>query len=118
MDPTEYTFDGFSIVSGGEISFTAALDPNNDGMALRRVLLAAGVQAAEVSVDGEVVGIWQTLDSAQDAAAKDPAAAHLYEREYWIPSTFTQGKDNVRVKLVVQSDTWNDLGYSIRSRTL
>jgi hypothetical protein len=116
LDPTSRTYSGNTFAAGGKITLHAAIAPNNDGVALRRVLFAAGSQSAEVRVDGQLVGIWQTLEAIQDASAKNPAAAHLYEREYWIPASFTQGKSSIDVELDVKSPVWNELEYTIRSR--
>jgi hypothetical protein len=116
LNDAPQTFDGFAGHAGSVVSFKAAIDPGNDGIALRRVLRAAGDQAAEVTIDGVPVGTWHTVETVLDSQAQDPAAAHLYERELWIPAAFTKGKSSVNVKLSVTSADWNDLAYSVRSR--
>jgi hypothetical protein len=79
-------------------------------------LRAAGDQSADVSIDGILVGTWHTVETVLDADASNSAAAHLYERELWIPAALTQGKSSIDVSLTVHSTDWNDLEYSIRSR--
>lgn len=82
--------------AAGEIRFTAAVDPNNDGVRLRRRLdQASPRQAADVYVDGEYAGRWY----------------HGYHNESlrWFDSDFdihpvrTRGKDSLAVKLVVDA---------------
>lgn len=82
--------------SGGHINFTAAIDPQNDGVRLRRRLDQAGApQAAEVYVDGAFAGCWR----------------HGYQNRQlrWFDSDFdihpkhTRDKTALAVKLVVSS---------------
>lgn len=82
--------------TGGEIQFTAALDPQNEGVRLRRLLdQASPRQAADVYIDGEYAGRWY----------------HGYQNKHlrWFESDLdihpqhTRGKGSVVVKLVVDT---------------
>ena len=80
--------------SAGEIQFTVAIDPQNEGVRLRRRLdQASPCQAADVFIDGDYTGRWY----------------HGYHNEHlrWFDSDFdihaqhTRGKESLAVKLVI-----------------
>jgi hypothetical protein len=80
--------------AGGEITFTVAIDPKNNGVRLRRRLDQSGPpQAADVYVDGQYAGRW--LHACPNA--------HLrwYDSDFDIRPDHTRGKSNLSVKLTV-----------------
>ena len=94
----------------GEITFTIAIDPENEGVRLRRRLdQASPRQTADVYVDGEYAGRW----------------CHGYHNEHlrWFDSDFdihpdhTRGKDSLKLKLVVDTTggrgAFTDISYKI-----
>jgi len=96
--------------AGGEITFTIAIDPNNEGVRLRRRLdQASPRQTADVYVDGAYAGRWY----------------HGYHNEHlrWFDSDFdihpdhTRGKDSLKLKLVVDTSggrgAFTDISYKI-----
>jgi len=101
----------------GSSKFTVAVDPQNQGLKLRKRINrnGNGVQTAEVFVDGKKVGRpWHIVTpslSTRKAAATDgstslqPAIATGREINGWfdsdfeIPASFTSGKDRVRVEI-------------------
>jgi hypothetical protein len=94
----------------GEITFTVAIDPDNQGVRLRRRLdQASPRQTADVYVDGEYAGRWY----------------HGYHNEHlrWFDSDFdihpdhTRGKDSLKLRLVVDATggrgAFTDMSYKI-----
>jgi hypothetical protein len=94
----------------GEITFEAAVDPQNSGVRLRRRLDQAGLpQTAEVYVDGTYAGTWR----------------HAYQNEYlrWydsdfdLPAQLTRGKGLLALRLVViespDSGAFTDFNYRV-----
>jgi hypothetical protein len=96
--------------TGGEITFTLAIDPQNAGVRLRRRLdQDSPRQTADVYIDGEYAGCWY----------------HGYHNEHlrWFDSDLdihpdhTRGKDSLEVKLVVKTDggrgPFTDFAYEV-----
>jgi hypothetical protein len=96
--------------SGGEITFKVAIDPENNGVRLRRRLdQGSPRQSADVQVGGEYVGTWY----------------HGYHNEHlrWYDSDFdihpdhTRGKDSLEVTLRVDTGgghgAFTDFSYCV-----
>lgn len=96
--------------SGGTITFNVAIDPNNQGIRLRRRIdQAVPRQRAKVFIDGKYVGCWY----------------YGYQNEYlrWfdldfnIHSDYTFGKSILNVKLVIEpgedKEIFTDFNYGV-----
>lgn len=96
--------------SGGEIQFTVAIDPRNNGVRIRRRLDQIGLpQEAKVFVDGTYAGTWR----------------HGYQNEHlrWFDSDFdvapqhTKGKTSLTLKLEVATGpdcgVYTDFSYTV-----
>jgi hypothetical protein len=96
--------------SGGEITFSVAIDPRNEGVRLRlRLDQGSPRQTADVYIDGEYGGCWY----------------HGYQNEHlrWFDSDLdihpdhTRGRDALDVKLVVKTDggrgPFTDFSYEV-----
>jgi len=96
----------------GESELTLAIDPDNHGVLLRRLMdLNVGRQAADVYVDGALVTRWYTPET-------NPF--HPWrEDEVWLPATATAGKSSIHVAIqfVSSDDDWNEFGYEAWSVT-
>ena len=96
--------------AGGEIVFSAAVEPNNDGVRLRRRLdQSVGRQAADVYVDGQFAGTWYHPDQ--------NTFLRWYDSEFDLPADLTRGKAALNVRLVVKKDQgfgpFNDFQYEV-----
>ncbi len=94
----------------GEITFTVAIDPENEGVRLRRRLdQASPRQAADVYVDGEYAGRWYHGYHNE----------HLrwFDADFDIPSKHTRGKDSLAVRLVIDATdrrgAFTDFNYRV-----
>ena len=97
--------------AGGDICFTAAVDPANQGVRLRRRLdQAVGRQRAQVFVDGEYAGTWYHAD-------QNP---HLrwFDADFDIHPMFTRGKETIQIRLALgenEDSRFTDFHYEIYS---
>lgn len=99
--------------TGGEITFTVAVNPQNNGVRLRRRLDQAGAaQAAEVYVDGDYAGRWTyTMQN-----------EHLrwFDSDFDLSAERTHGKPTLEIKLVVANGPgfgpFTDFEYEVYCR--
>jgi hypothetical protein len=93
--PPSFDDDGRGFHDGGGSEFTVAIDPDNEGVRLTRRLDTTwpATQVATVSVDGEVVGEWQSFPGRQGNQWADAVLD--------LPAELTRGKS----RLVVTT-TW------------
>jgi len=94
--------------ASGEISFTVASDPANQGVRLRRRIdQASPRQTAEVWIDGERVGTWYHPDHNE--------TLRWFDSDFDVHRRFTAGKSALEVKLIVKRDrgrgAFNDFEY-------
>lgn len=109
-DATQYSQFVESLASG-TVTFTAAVDPANRGIVLRRMTdQLEAYQSAEVSIDGAVVGTWTE-------PLNNPNEKYRWlEHDYFVPEAFTAGKTSVTVGLrVLAPPSWRASEYTIRS---
>ncbi len=106
-------FDSVNITDDGRAQkgysqFTMSLQPTNAGAILRR-RFDQGVanQAANVFVDGALVGVWY------QAGFED--IHNWRDQDFMIPASFTSGKSAARIKVqfLSSSNDWNEFTYSI-----
>ena len=87
--------DGGRRHAGGEITFTIAIDPNNDGVRLVRRLDQNGPrQAADLYVDGQPAGTWYHADQ--------NTFLRWFDSEFDLPANLTRGKSELKVRLAVR----------------
>ncbi len=91
----------------GKSSFTMSLPSDNCGAVLRRVCdCSKAGQCAKVYVDGRYVGEWYTAQANEKFTLCDPY--------FPIPSTFTAGKEKIRVCIEnVSSVPWSEVSYQL-----
>lgn len=78
--------------TGGEIKFSIAVDPRNDGVRLRRRLdQSSPRQAAEVFVDGHPAGTWYHSDHNE--------FLRWFDSEFDLPASLTRGKSTLNIRL-------------------
>jgi len=119
-DPLDASYEGneaWTIIrdqgrthDGGEITFTAAISPNNAGVRRRRRLDQTGPrQSARVYIDGKPAGTW--YHPAQNSFLR------WYDSEFDLPSSLTQGKKSINIRLEVLSGNgygpYNDFNYEV-----
>lgn len=93
--------------NGGTISFKVAVDPENNGVRLRRLLdQKLPRQKAEVFIDGQSAGIWYW--------GYENEFLRAYEQDFDIHPDLTRGKKALRVKLVVDGN-FSDNNYTVFS---
>jgi hypothetical protein len=95
---------------GGQITFTIAIDPNNDGVRLRRRLDQNGPrQAADVFVDGQPAGTCYHADQNPDL--------RWFDSEFDLPAALTRGKPELKIRLAVKKDAgygpFTDFRYDV-----
>ena len=100
--------------SGGEITFTVAVAPDNSGVRLRRRLdQKFGRQAADVYVDGQPAGTWYHADQNE--------FLRWHDSEFDLPPELTRGKSELKMRLAVKSDEgygpFTDFRYEVLSYT-
>jgi hypothetical protein len=113
------TAAGYSHPVLATISYSATLDPRNDGAVLRRLTDGATFgQRAEVTIDGQPAGIWLTPGA--------NTSKRWLESAYAIPAQLTAGRRRITVGLRVlppvdappdASVGWADYRYATFSRT-
>ena len=96
--------------TGGEIVFTVAIDPNNDGVRFRRRLdQNVGRQAADVYVDGQ--------SGRHVVSCRSEPFFRWYDSEFDLPADLTRGKAALNVRLVVKKGQgfgpFNDYRYEV-----
>lgn len=80
---------------GGEIEFTAAIDPDNRGVRLRRRLdQEYAQQTADVYIDDQFAGTWYHPDQ--------NSFLRWFDSEYDLPANLTAGKSAIKVRLAVK----------------
>ena len=94
----------------GEITFEAAVDPQNSGIRLRRRLDQAGLpQTVEVHVDGAYAGNWRH--------ACQNEYLRWYDSDFDLPAKLTRGKGLLALRLVViegpDSGAFTDFNYRV-----
>ncbi len=96
--------------SGGNITFRVAVNPDNEGVRLRRRIDQANLgQQARVFVDGQYAGTWYH-------GYLNP---HLrwYDSDFDIHPDFTQGKNELGIKLILLKDKdsgdFTDFSYTV-----
>ncbi|MBE3576282.1 MAG: DUF2961 domain-containing protein [Limnochordales bacterium] len=91
----------------GRASFTVRLDPNNQGVVLRRRLDAGvGPQVATVRVNGQVVGVWSSLEK---------NSIHRFaESEFVLAAAVTRGRESVQVE-IEPAGVWTAFLYQVYS---
>lgn len=110
-----YTFEGnphtLAITNTGRAftgysQFTMMLQPTNAGAILRRQFdQGIANQAANVYVDGELVGTWYHAGS--------DSVNHWRDDDFMIPASYTAGKTSVQIKIQFLSSSldWNEFNY-------
>ncbi|MDD5147333.1 MAG: DUF2961 domain-containing protein [Candidatus Daviesbacteria bacterium] len=112
-----YTYPGSvttSVADDGRVltgtsQFTASISSTNLGVILRRRLdYGTANQTATVSVDGTDVGTW--YDAGSNSVNK------WRDSNFWIPSTYTDGKSSITVKITsTDGNAWNEYYYWVYS---
>jgi hypothetical protein len=95
---------------GGEIAFTAAIDPDNHGVRLRRRLdQGTARQSADVYVNDQFAGTWYHPD-------QNPYL-RWFDSEYDLPAEVTRGKSELKIRLAVKQGEgygpFNDFRYEV-----
>lgn len=91
-----YQRDRGRLHTGGEISFTLAIDPKNEGVRIRRRLdQAVGRQRADVYIDGEFAGTWYHAD-------QNPYL-RWFDSDFDVHPRHTRGKPMIQVRLDLSS---------------
>jgi hypothetical protein len=107
----EGDFDDVEIADNGRAhkgasGFTLSVNPENDGVILRRRLdFGVANQRAELSVDGVAAGVWYTAGSNVFHPWRDS--------DFILPASLTRGKSKLRVKITFLSgaNDWNEFRY-------
>ena len=100
--------------SGGDITFTVAVAPDNTGVRLRRRLdQKSGRQTADVYVDGHPAGTWYHADQNE--------FLRWHDAEFDLPPELTRGKSELKVRLAVKTEKglgpFTDFRYEVLSYT-
>jgi hypothetical protein len=107
--PQEVTYAGRGFVAGGSSQFTVKINPNNDGVRLIRTFDGnVGNQVANISVDGQPAGSWQS----------QPEQWGLWIPETIdLPASLTQGKSQITITntFVSSAGDFNEYGYQALS---
>lgn len=92
----------------GKLEFSAALDPANQGVILRRTLdQRVSPQQATVWVDGVEAGIWYHPET---------NTRHRFaDADFYVAPELTQGKERVWVKIEPRGE-WNAVAYEVLSQ--
>lgn len=98
------------LARGARSTFVVRIDPNNDGITLRRRFdRFVGPQRAEVQVQGHPAGIWQTLP----LGAVD---APYGEDDFHLPPSLTRGHSRLTIALTIESEQFGEELYQVYSR--
>jgi hypothetical protein len=96
------------IISGAS-GFSAAIDPDNEGVLLRRTTdYALANQSARVFVDGQEAGVW--LSPGPGSAP----GAFFADVEFLVPPAFTRGKSRINLRFEPEGP-WSAFEYHIFS---
>ncbi|MBE6563409.1 MAG: DUF2961 domain-containing protein [Ruminococcaceae bacterium] len=91
----------------GKICFKVAIDPENDGVVLRRLYDQSVFNAnAKVYVDGELAGVWNTCNINTFFAFADS--------DFHIPKRLTMGKGSLDIEIVTDG-IYTDFDYTVLS---
>lgn len=105
-DGVSVTDDGRRFTTDGSSEFTVAIDPINDGVLLRRRMdYNIARQHGEVYIDGVLAGVWYEAGS---------NAYHTFrDSEFMVPSSLTQGKSSITVRIenLSASSDWTEYHY-------
>jgi hypothetical protein len=123
------TQSGLTHRPGSIIRFTIEVDPDNNGIVLRRRLdQATFEQQAQILVDGMPAGTWMTPanTSASGAKAKYATDKRWADSDFPIPADLSRGKSRLSIELKVLAppyvppglpDGWTDFRYTVFSVT-
>lgn len=96
---------------GGDISFTVSVDPENEGVRIRRRLdQAIGRQRADVFVDDDYVGTWYHAD-------RNPYL-RWFDSDFDIHPKFTRGRERLNIRLSLGRSgcgRFTDFNYEVYS---
>jgi hypothetical protein len=99
------------IHAGGDISFSVSVDPENEGVRIRRRLdQATGRQRADVFVDDDYVGTWYHADH-------NPYL-RWFDSDFDIHPKFTRGKERLNIRLSLGQSgcgRFTDFNYDVYS---
>ncbi|HEV8245337.1 MAG TPA: hypothetical protein VGP93_06200, partial [Polyangiaceae bacterium] len=106
---TPLSESGFSFSTDAVSKFKVAVNSDNQGVRLRRLLdFQTEGQRAEVVVDGASAGIWYSAGSNGSLRWK--------EDDFWIPAELTAGKTKLAIEIHVQSTAWTEFHYWVASQ--
>ena len=92
---------------GGKVSFKIAIDPENDGVILRRLYDQSVSNAgAKVYVDGEFAGVWHCCNINTTFPFTDS--------DFNIPASFTKNKESLSIEIVTEG-IYTDFDYTVLS---
>lgn len=96
-----------------ESSFEMKIFKENDGAILRREYLPEEIdQMAEIYVDGELVGLWQSPH-------RNALEVHVRQDDFYIPIEFTKDKEKIKITIKVipnvDTEVWTESYYEIYS---
>lgn len=94
-------------------TFKVSILAQNEGVILRREYVMNPInQTANVYVDGELVGVWQS-------AFRNGTGIYVRQDDFYIPAEFTDGKQELTIKIEVlqnsDSTYWTESFYEIYS---
>lgn len=103
------TVQDVGVYHTGRASFTLTVDPNNQGVVLRRRLdQGSGPQVATVRVDGQVAGVWTNLET---------NSVHRWaESDFVLPPSLTRGRSSVQIE-IEPAGIWSAFLYQAYSLT-
>mgnify|MGYP000996426614 CR=1 FL=1 len=97
--------------------FTMKIDPDNDGILLRRTMdvsmeMVAHGQSADVYVNGQKVGIWMA-----DSPIGYDTMISAVQTDFIIPAQYTRGRQSATIKVDGSNSavTWTEFGYTVYS---
>ncbi len=100
------TENGYKTVKG-KVSFRVGVDPNNNGVVLRRLYDQSLSNAnAKVYVDGEFAGVWNACNINTYFAFADS--------DFHIPPRLTKGKSTLDIEIKTEG-TYTDFDYTVLS---
>ncbi len=103
------TRTGYKTENGG-VSFTVSLREKNRGAVLRRLYdKTVSNKGAQVYIDGEFAGIWNTPGENPDFGFADD--------DFYIPASFTDGKGEISVE-IRSGGFYSDFEYRVFTRVL
>jgi len=106
MTPEKLCETGYK-TEGGKVSFRVAVDPDNNGVILRRLYDQSVSNAdAKVFVDGTLAGIWNCCN----------INAHFpyTDSDFHIPSPLSENKETLNIEIVTDG-TYTDFDYTVLS---